>query len=332
MIATNTGGSRLLRYGDVRANTLGLTGVLADAEGSTLTCGGALRKNNAGVDWKHMFIGTSGAFGVVTEAVLNLAPLPRHTATALLVPADSQQPPEILQQLEQRLGARLSAFEGLSGNAVRHALAHVSSLRNPFAGGVVPEFMLMVEASQSWDIREGEPSLNDTLEHCLAEIWEDAPALLADALVGRPEEIWALRHAISDGVKAAGHLYAFDLSFDRGMLCDFLAFMRQDLPQHFPEIEICDFGHFGDGGVHFNLVRKEGHGGSAYEARLRQHVVEICVTQFGGSFSAEHGIGRKTQGSYDRYTPAKIKALADGLKAITSPAPLGAARFGANEA
>lgn len=328
MIATNTGGSRFLRYGDVRANALGLTVVMADETGTTLTCGGGLRKNNAGVDWKHVFIGTSGAFGVVTEAILNLEPLPRHSATALLVPSDPQKTPDILFRLERMLGARLSAFEGMSGNAVRHALDHASSLRNPFPGGAVPDFMIMVEASQSWYRREDEPSLDDTLEQCLADIWEDEAGLIADAFVGRPEEIWALRHALSEGVKSAGHLYAFDLAFDRGTLCDFLDFMHRDLPEHFPDIEICDFGHFGDGGVHFNLVRTQGHGGEAYETRLRTHVWEICVQQFGGSFSAEHGIGRKTQGGYDRFTAEHVKKLADGLKSITSPAPLGAARFG----
>ncbi|NKX29996.1 FAD-binding oxidoreductase [Tritonibacter mobilis] len=328
MIATNTGGSRFLRYGDVRGNALSLTVVLADENGTTLTCGSDLRKNNAGVDWKHVFIGTSGAFGVVTEAVLNLEPLPRHAATALLIPTSPEHTSDILARLERMLGARLSAFEGISGAAARHALDHSPSLRNPFVGGVVPDFMIMVEASQSWDLRDGEPSLDDTLESCLAEIFEEDAALLMDALMGRPEEIWALRHALSEGVKAAGHLYAFDLSFDRGVLCDFLAFMRRDLPQHYPDLEICDFGHFGDGGVHFNLVRPAGPGDATYEAALRQHVSDICVRQFGGSFSAEHGIGRKTQTSYDRYTPDQIKQLADGLKSITSPAPLGAARFG----
>lgn len=328
MIATNTGGSRFLRYRDVRANALSLTVVLADKDGTTLNCGSDLRKNNAGVDWKHVFIGTSGAFGVVTEAVLNLEPLPCHAATALLIPATPEKTPDILFRLERMLGARLSAFEGISGAAARHALNHSPSLRNPFVGGVVPDFMIMVEASQSWDLRDGEPSLDDTLESCLAEIFEDDAALLMDALVGRPEEIWALRHTLSEGVKAAGHLYAFDLSFDRGVLCDFLAFIRRDLRQHYADLEICDFGHFGDGGVHFNLVRPSGPGDSNYEAALRQHVFDICVRKFGGSFSAEHGIGRKTQTSYDRYTPDQIKHLADGLKSITSPAPLGAARFG----
>lgn len=87
MIATNTGGSRFLKYGDVRRNTLGLKVVLADEAGTVLDLGSDLRKNNTGVDWKQIFIGTSGAFGIVTECVLNLERLPKQTATAFLVPA-----------------------------------------------------------------------------------------------------------------------------------------------------------------------------------------------------------------------------------------------------
>lgn len=328
MIATNTGGGRFLRYGDVRANTLGLTIVLADEAGTILKTGGQLRKNNSGIDWKHVFIGTCGAFGIVTEAILNLEPLPCESATALLVPSSEQAIPEILMSLERMLGPRLTAFEGMSGNAMTHALDHASSLRNPFANGNVPDFALLVEASQSWETREGEPSLSETLEQCLADIWDQDSEPLEDALIGRPEEIWALRHSLSEGVKNAGHLYAFDLAFDRGILCDFLTHMRTELPQSYPDLQICDFGHFGDGGVHFNLVRKAGHGGSDYETALRQHVFAICVEQFGGSFSAEHGIGRKTQAAYDTYTPHSLKQLASGFKQLTSPGQLGAAKFG----
>ena len=87
MVATNTGGSRFLKYGDVRRNTLGLKVVLADEAGTILELDQDLRKNNTGVDWKQLFIGTSGAFGIVTECVLNLERLPAQTATAYLVPA-----------------------------------------------------------------------------------------------------------------------------------------------------------------------------------------------------------------------------------------------------
>ena len=107
--------------------------------------------------------------------------------------------------------------------------------------------------------------------------------------------------------------------------------MKRDMPAAFPEVTICDFGHIGDGGVHFNLVvPKDSTAASdaAFEKRLRDWVFAIAVRDFGGSFSAEHAIGRKNQSYYDLYTDETIKQLAAGLKTITSPGPLGTVRFG----
>ncbi|MBB5574760.1 MULTISPECIES: FAD-binding oxidoreductase [Rhizobium] len=330
MIATNTGGSRFLRYGDVRRNTLGLTVVLADDSGTVLDLSSSLRKNNTGVDWKHLFIGTSGAFGVITECVLNLESAPRQTATALLMPSSGEQVPALLVAMEEALGSYLSAFEGMSGNAIRAALDHVPSLRNPFQGSIVPEFVILAEISRSNLPRDGEQPLDGVLEEVLAALWEREDAPLADALVGPPHEIWALRHALSEGVKHSGRLIAFDLSFRRGDIMRFLAQMRAEMPKHFPGITICDFGHIGDGGVHFNLVVAKNDPRLAepgFDVALREWVFAVAVEEFGGSFSAEHAIGRKNQAFYDKYTPAEIRLLASGLKAITSPGPMGAMTF-----
>ena len=330
MIATNTGGSRFLRYGDMRRNTLGLTVVLADEAGTVLDLSSGLRKNNTGVDWKQLFIGTSGAFGVITECVLNLEPAPKQSATALLVPSSSEQVAPLLVAMEDALGSYLSAFEGMSGNAVRAALDHVSSLRNPFQGGIVPDFVILAEISRSTPPRDGEQPLDAVLEEVLAAIWEREDAPLADAFVGPPQEIWALRHALSEGVKHSGRLIAFDLSFRRGDIMPFLAHMKAEMPDHFEDVTICDFGHIGDGGVHFNLVVAKDDPRLAdpdFETDLREWVFTVAVEEFDGSFSAEHAIGRKNQAFYDKYTPDELRKLASGLKAITSPGPLGAMTF-----
>jgi FAD/FMN-containing dehydrogenase len=330
MIATNTGGSRFLRYGDVRRNTLGLTVVLADEAGTVLDLSSDLRKNNTGVDWKQLFIGTSGAFGIITECVLNLEPAPKQSATALLVPSSDEQVSALLVAMEDALGSYLSAFEGMSGNAISAALDHVPSLRNPFQGGIVPEFVILAEISRSSLPREGEQPLDAVLEEVLAAIWEREDAPLADAFVGPPHEIWALRHALSEGVKHSGRLIAFDLSFRRGDIMPFLAHMKADMPDHFEDVTICDFGHVGDGGVHFNLVVAKDDPRLAdpdFEMDLRDWVFTVAVEQFDGSFSAEHAIGRKNQSFYDKYTPEEIRRLAAGLKTITSPGSLGAMTF-----
>lgn len=326
MVATNTGGARFLRFGDVRRNTLGLTVVLADDQGTVLTLGDGLRKDNAGPDWKQCFIGTSGAFGVIAECVFNVERLPVQTAAAYLVPRGDDDVMPLLHAMEDRLGFHLSAFEGMSGAAVGHALAHVPSLRNPFPGAAVPDYVLLAEVSRTWPRREGEQPLETLLEEVLAEIWEFSGQPLADAFVGRPEEMWALRHALSEGVKSAGRLVAFDISFRRGDVMRFRSHMRTELVRRFPQVELCDFGHVGDGGVHFNLVVPHAEAGATDELveTLREMVITAAVERFGGSFSAEHGLGRRNQLFYDRYEDPRLKRLAAAFKQASSPAPVGA--------
>lgn len=333
MLATNTGGSRFLRYGDVRKNVLGIKVVLADDEGTILDLSSGLRKNNTGVDWKQLFIGTSGAFGIITECVLSLEPVPLQTATALLVPQSGEHVILLLREMEKRLGSYLSAFEGMSRNAITHALNHVPSLNNPFESAGLPDYLILAEISRSWAPREGEMSLDDVMESVLGEIFELPEAPLADAYPGRPEEIWALRHALSEGVKHAGKLIAFDVAFLRSDIMRFRDYMSVELPKRFADVEICDFGHIGDGGVHFNLVvpRDDPRISDTFEIEVREWVMAVAVEQFNGSFSAEHAIGRKNQRFYDKYTAQKHKELASAFKAASSPAKLGTVRFGLDQ-
>lgn len=332
MLATNTGGAQFLKYGDVRDNTLGLKVVLGDQNGTVLDLTRSLRKDNTGVDLKHLFIGTGGAFGVITECVINLQVKPQQSASALLVPRDSNAVISLLTMLEQQLGPQLTAFEYMSGNAMRHALSHVSSLRNPFAGESIPDLAILVAATREWPSRENEPTIDDCLEQVLAEVWESSDSPIEDALVGRPEEFWALRHSLSEGVRHAGYLFGFDLGFDRDQAMQFRQSMQPLLTEQYPELELCDFGHIGDGGLHFNLV----HTGAkpddlkAYEQALRDWVYDIAVSQFNGSFSAEHALGRRNQRYYDKYTPEAIKQIADSLKQSVSPGVTSSLQLGSN--
>ncbi len=331
MLATNTGGSRFLRFGDVRRNVLGIKVVLADENGTVLDLMSPLRKNNTSVDWKHVFIGTSGAFGIITECEINLEFVPGQAATALLVPRDGNAVMPLLAAMERRLGSYLSAFEGMSRNAVQATVAHVPSLRNPFQSNAAPDYAILCEVTRSWEAREGEQSLDEVLENALAEIWSADEPLLSDALVAPAVELWALRHALPEGVRHVGKLVAFDLSFRRQDVFAFCDRMKEQLPLRYPGVVICDFGHIGDGGVHFVLAFPTSSTfAPGDEPALREWVYEIAVRDFGGSFSAEHGIGRKNQATYDRYTAGELVRLADGLKSMTSPGRLGVARFGAN--
>lgn len=331
MIATNTGGGRFLKYGGVRENVLGLKVVLADAQGTVLDLLCPLYKNNTGIDLKHVFIGTSGALGIVTEAIIKLTPIPQQSATALLIPSDIGMISPLLRALEMRCGDHLSAFEYMSGESMSHALAHAPSLQNPFSGGEdIPPYALLIELSRTWNARAQERSLDDMMQDILAEIWELPDAPLADAIIAPPQKLWALRHAISEGVQKSGKLYAFDISFKRGDVTQFLVHMQHALPARFSNISICDFGHIGDGGVHFNLVvaRDDARAQDpAFEKSLRDFVYDVVVTQFKGSFSAEHALGRKNQPYYDLYTPETIKKIAAGLQETLNPAGMGSVKL-----
>ncbi len=142
MVVTNTGGTRVLRYGDVRQNLLGVE--VAFADGTVLDLMTALRKNNTGLDAKQLFVGTSGVFGVVTRAVLRLVPRPAQRATALVGAADGATAMRLLSHLERRLGDVLSAFEVMSAAALAPVFRYQPRLRNPYAGGL-PPYTALVE-------------------------------------------------------------------------------------------------------------------------------------------------------------------------------------------
>ena len=326
MVATNTGGTRFVRYGDVRQNLLGLKIVLADAVGTVLDFTNPIRKNNTGPDWKQMFVGTSGVFGVITECVLNVVPVPKQSSAVLLVPSSLDAVNGLLVSMERLFGSCFTAFEGMSKNAVEAAFDHVPSLSNPFPGGEIPDYVILAEVSRDWEPFEGELPLDDMLENALANIWEQEDELLADAFMGRSENMWAIRHALSEGVKNLGQLIAFDVSFRRGDVMAFTAYMAEALPKQFPDVNICDFGHIGDGGLHFNLVvpKENAHLTSkAFEKELRDWVYKVTVEKFGGSYSAEHAVGPKNQRYYDVYTPVAVKKLAADFKAGISTIQLG---------
>lgn len=322
MISTNTAGARFLRYGDMRRHVLGLEAVLADRDGTVIDLTSALRKNNTGIDFKHLFIGTGGAFGVVTKAALDVQPLPQQSAVALVVPTDAREAPmKLLRLLEEQAADCLSAFEGMSSNAMAAALDHVKSLMNPF-GDTVPEYAILIELAASHAVGD----LEDRLARLLEQAAEQS--LLIDAVVGKGEQLWKLRHALSPGLRAAGDVLGFDLAFDRDRVLAFRGAMIEELAQAFPEYRVCDFGHLGDGGVHFSLLRAGKATSAERDLAVTDYVFDAAVTRFGGSFSGEHGIGRANQHIYDRYTPALHLQLASGLTQLFGVANQGAVRFG----
>ncbi|MBB5684601.1 FAD-binding oxidoreductase [Sphingobium boeckii] len=323
MVATNTGGARFLRYGDVRRNLLGLEVVLADGKGTVAQFGHGLWKDNAGIDLKQIFAGSAGALGVVTRATVALQPLPASRVTALVgLPDDPALALDLLLQMEQCCGPLLAAFEGISGTAMRLALDHVPRVTMPFA--TLPPFAALIELAGMASLDDS--ALEDMMAHAIAPFADRVGEIAMD----RRNGLWALRHAVPEGLRAAGSVIACDISVRRGDLFPLRAALTQLVASRWPALMICDFGHIGDGGLHFNMVWPDARGPIplGLAGAVRTAIFETVVSQFGGSFSAEHGIGPRNAAHYDALVPPALRSLAGDVQALIAPYPLGRISFG----
>ncbi|HVR71612.1 MAG TPA: FAD-binding oxidoreductase [Vicinamibacteria bacterium] len=317
MVATNAAGTRVLRYGDVRQNLLGLEAVLAD--GTVLDLMTALRKNNTGFDAKQLFVGTSGVFGVVTRAVLRVAPRPAQRATALLGVGDGAAALRLLSRFERGLGDVLTAFEVMSAASLAPVFSYQPRLRNPFGTGL-PPYSVLVELSTTLPAEA--LALDELLETTLGELLEDAAAGITDIFPGKPADLWDIRHHVSESHRHLGEVLGLDISVPRSSMAAFVAAARERLAPEYPYVTVADFGHWGDGGVHLNLIWKKEDAPCPtpeMKALLQPLVYDLAVGGFRGSFSAEHGVGPHNQSFYDRYTPELVREVCRALKARLDP-------------
>lgn len=329
MVSANTGGARFLRYGDVRRNTLSVELVESSAEARVLQLGRDCWKQNDGLDLKHMVIGGGGGLGVVTAATLALQPCPVHTVSALIALSDAGKVGTLLVTLERTLGMVLTAFEGISAAAYSAALAHVPRLRRPFM--ITYPYFVLIELS-------GGPLLeSDKLEEMLiaavSPLFEGGEPIVADVAIDHGGGLWDMRHALSDGVRSLGTVIGCDVSLRRGELMAFREEMIAELARDHPEVVVCDFGHIGDGGLHFNLVWPHAAGtipdGMADAIRLR--ISKVVVERFGGSFSAEHGVGPRNLIAYRALTVPPLRHLAGCVQSLFAPVPIGRIDYGKAE-
>ena len=319
MIATNTGGTRLLKYGDVRHNLLGIEVALPD--GTVLGAMNQLRKNNTGLDAKQLFVGTSGVLGVITGAVVQVVPVPGQRAVALVGCASGEAALALLRAVERDLADVFTAFEAISAEAMGPVFKHHDQLRNPFGATPPPTYSVLVELAST--LPAAALDLSALLEERLGAFLEtELGEAITDVFMGKSEDFWAIRHHISEGLRAEGRLLAFDISVPRSRMAAFTAAARALLAAEFPFVRCCDFGHWGDGGTHLNLVWTEA--GAPIPAAelvpaLQSRIYDLAVNGFDGSYSAEHGVGPHNQRFYEAYTPSAIKAVSGALKAHLDP-------------
>jgi FAD/FMN-containing dehydrogenase len=319
MIATNTGGTRLLKYGDVRHNLLGIEVALPD--GMVLHAMNQLRKNNTGLDLKQLFVGTSGAFGVITGAVVQAVPIPGQRATAMVGCASGAAALALLLALERDLADVFTAFEVISADALAPVFVHHEGLRNPYGAARPPAYTALVELAST--LPAGALDLPGLLEERLGAFLETgAGEGITDVFVGRMEDLWAIRHHVSESLRQEGRVLAFDISVPRSRMAAFTEAARALLAAEYPFVRCCDFGHWGDGGTHLNLVWTEADAPRTAEGlvpELQSRIYDLAVKDFEGSYSAEHGVGPHNQRFYEAYTPSPVRALSGAIKAHLDP-------------
>jgi FAD/FMN-containing dehydrogenase len=305
-ISTNAGGNRVLRFGMMRDLILGIEAVLAD--GTIVTSLNKMLKNNAAYDVKQLFIGSEGTLGVVTRAVLRLFPNPTSLCTALCAVADFDQVYDLLGRARAELGGTLSAFEVMWPAFYRRAIA--GRRKVPLG----PDFgaYVLIESMGSDQMRDSD-RFNEFVERA------GEHGVLADAVIARSLSeglaLWSIRDASGDLVKELAPVANFDVSVETGRTGAFAQECGDRLRARFAGAAAICFGHLADSNLHIFVTAAV----RPFPEREIDEIVYGCVRDWGGSISAEHGIGlvKKPYLSYSR-SPAEI-AVMKALKAALDP-------------
>ena len=313
-LATNAGGTAVLRYGNARELVLGLEVVLAD--GRIWDGLKGLRKDNTGYDIKQLFLGSEGTLGIITAAVLKLFPKPRTSATALAALADVDAAIALLGLLRQALGDRLTGFELVSDECIALTRKQFPALPDPLPG--YPWYAL----AQADDPAADSP-LAVQMEAALAAAVEQHVA--GDAAIAQSAaqaaELWALREHIPEAQRLEGANIKHDISLPVSRIPAFLADAQVALGSALRGVRYVVFGHLGDGNLHYNLSAPPGTPAAAFlgEAARANRIVYDLVTRLGGSFSAEHGIGQMKRGELLRYKSTVEIELMQRIKHALDP-------------
>ena len=313
-IATNAGGTHVLRYGMTRALVLGLEVVLAG--GVVLEMLRSLPKDNSGYDLKQIFVGSEGTLGVITAASLKLFPKPEVAVTAFAAVPSPAAALKLLGAMRHATSGQLSAFELMPRVALEFVNRHIDGTRDPLSAPA-PWYVLM-EATGG-----RHANLTASFEDGMAAAITDG--LVGDAVVASSQAqaaaLWKLRESISEAQKREGSSIKHDISVPVAAIPDFLARATPAVLALVPGARAVSFGHLGDGNLHFNFNSPRPGDDPAFLARWDevQQVVHDIVKEFGGSISAEHGIGAMKVASLPRYKSHEELDAMRALKAAFDP-------------
>ena len=308
-IATNAGGLNVLRYGMLRDMVLGVEAVLPD--GRVFNGLSRLRKDNRGLDLKQLFIGSEGALGIVTAATLKLFPRPTHKETVWLALKDLESVTALYNLARASCADLLSAFELIPRRCVEMGLEHQPSLRDPLSEPYDNYVLMDLSASGPVDLR----SLVDSfLESALLKglILDGALA----ASLTQANAMWAIREAMVEAQVARGRHLRTDISVPVSDVPAFISLAQASLSEIAEGWIPIAYGHVGDGNVHLNVLPPKTLSDSEIQELIPGIHEEIyaVLDRFGGSISAEHGIGRTRRREYRERQDATALWLGEAVK------------------
>ena len=313
-LATNAGGTNVLKYGNARNLVLGLEVVLANGEiwNGLRT----LKKDNTGYDLKNLFIGSEGTLGFITAASLKLFPLPKSQSVSMIALKTLNDARTLFQYAESSFASIMTAFEFLPQIALDFVTQNVPGTRSPFKERQ-PWYVIMEFSSPIDDeaLRAMETFLATALEKKFIK-----DATIATTLE-KQNEIWRLREEISSAQKPEGGSIKHDVSVPISQIPDFITRANDVVTRICPNARPVPFGHFGDGNIHYNVSQPIEMNRTDFlnlwEPMSRE--IHDLVVEMGGSFSAEHGIGRMKRNDLVRYKSTEELTLMRAIKKALDP-------------
>lgn len=317
-LATNAGGTQVLRYGNARELCLGLE--VVTATGQIWQGLSGLRKDNTGYDLRDLFIGSEGTLGVITAATMKLYPQPRERLTALAACASMDDAVALLGLARQRAGDALTGFEVMNRASLALVARELPQLAQPLPGA---EWTVLLELSDAETDDHARAVFEGLLEAAVESGCVQDAAIAQN--IQQAKAFWHLRESIPLAQAQAGLNIKHDISLPASSIPGFVAAMDAALGAYLPGIEVIDFGHLGDGNLHYNVQAPAGTDAATFlathEAAINAKVYD-AVQQRGGSISAEHGIGRlKREELAQRKDPTAL-ALMRAIKRALDPLDL----------
>ncbi len=308
LISTNAGGTQVLRHGSMRALVLGIEAVLADGQVCSMLT--PLKKDNRGFDLKQLMIGSEGTLGIVTAATLNLEPAIADRVVIWAGLPSIGTARSLLLHCEEAVGGALEGFEVVPDACLAAVLDHLPDARAPIGGSHAWHALIEVVSDES-----GSDTLRETCEAMLADAMERQ--LLDDATIAanetQAEAFWLLRDSIAPAERERGPAVQHDISVPVEKMPDFIEAAVPVIESEWPGTEAVAFGHLGDGNVHFHVIAPadaDPDGWYERNGRLISGQVYDLVTAWGGSISAEHGIGQLKRDELARLgDPASMEIL-----------------------